>query len=97
MNYWLIKSEPSTWSFSDQKKASTTIWDGVRNFQARNNLRFMKKNDLCFFYHSVNEKQINKMILERSKKYSLANYKIDCENISKNEITMKIKDLYENQ
>jgi len=58
MNYWLIKSEPSTWSFSDQKKASTTIWDGVRNFQARNNLRFMKKNDLCFFYHSVNEKQI---------------------------------------
>ncbi|PPR48013.1 MAG: hypothetical protein CFH19_00102 [Alphaproteobacteria bacterium MarineAlpha5_Bin9] len=58
MNYWLIKSEPSTWSWDDQKKAKKTVWDGVRNYQARNNLIKMKKNDLCFFYHSVKEKKI---------------------------------------
>ena len=58
MSYWLIKSEPNTWSWNDQKKAKTTMWDGVRNYQARNNLMQMKKNDLCFFYHSVKEKQI---------------------------------------
>ena len=48
INYWLIKSEPTTWSWNDQ----------VRNYQARNNLMKMKKKDLCFFYHSVKEKQI---------------------------------------
>ena len=58
MNYWIIKSEPNNWSWNDQKKYQTTMWDGVRNYQARNNLIAMKKNDLCFFYHSVNEKQI---------------------------------------
>ena len=58
MNFWLLKSEPSTWSWSDQKKVKTTIWDGVRNYQARNNLMAMKKNDECFFYHSVSEKKI---------------------------------------
>ena len=58
MNYWLIKSEPTNWSWLDQNKSKTTMWDGVRNYQARNNLMTMKKNDLCFFYHSVNEKQI---------------------------------------
>ena len=58
MKYWLIKSEPGTWSWEDQKKAKVTMWDGVRNYQARNNLKEMKKNDLCFFYHSVNEKEI---------------------------------------
>ena len=58
MKYWLLKSEPSTWSWSDQKKIKTTMWDGVRNYQARNNLMAMKKNDKCFFYHSVNEKKI---------------------------------------
>ena len=58
MNYWLIKSEPTKWSWLDQNKSITTMWDGVRNYQARNNLIAMKKNDLCFFYHSVNEKQI---------------------------------------
>ena len=58
MNYWLIKSEPTNWSWLDQNKSKTTMWDGVRNYQARNNLMAMKKNDLCFFYHSVNEKQI---------------------------------------
>tara|TARA_Y100000590_G_scaffold402801_1_gene488858 strand:+ start:137 stop:541 length:405 start_codon:yes stop_codon:yes gene_type:complete len=58
MKYWLIKSEPNTWSWQDQKKNISTMWDGVRNYQARNNLMKMKKNDLCFFYHSVKEKSI---------------------------------------
>ena len=58
MNYWLIKSEPNEWSWADQKKVKSTMWDGVRNYQARNNLRSMKKNDQCFFYHSVKEKSI---------------------------------------
>ena len=58
MKYWLIKSEPSTWSWQDQIKSKITMWDGVRNYQARNNLMKMKKNDLCFFYHSVKEKSI---------------------------------------
>ena len=58
MNYWLLKSEPSTWSWDDQSKVKKEMWDGVRNYQARNNLIKMKKGDLCFFYHSVNEKRI---------------------------------------
>jgi len=58
MNYWLLKSEPSTWSWDDQSKVKKEMWDGVRNYQARNNLMKMKKDDLCFFYHSVNEKKI---------------------------------------
>ncbi len=58
MNYWLIKSEPSTWSWNDQKKNKITMWDGVRNYQARNFIKKMKVNDLSFFYHSVLEKQI---------------------------------------
>ena len=57
-NYWLLKSEPSTWSWSDQQKSKKTMWDGVRNYQARNYMMQMKKNDKCFFYHSVKEKQI---------------------------------------
>jgi len=58
INYWLLKSEPSTWSWEDQVKAGIEMWDGVRNYQARNNLMKMKKKDLCFFYHSVSEKLI---------------------------------------
>ena len=58
VNYWLLKSEPSTLSWDDQVKAGTEMWDGVRNYQARNNLMKMKKKDLCFFYHSVSEKLI---------------------------------------
>ena len=58
MNYWLLKSEPSTWSWDDQSKVKKEMWDGVRNYQARNSLMKMKKGDLCFFYHSVNEKKI---------------------------------------
>jgi len=58
INYWLLKSEPSAWSWEDQVKAGVDMWDGVRNYQARNNLMKMKKKDLCFFYHSVSEKLI---------------------------------------
>ena len=58
MNYWLLKSEPGKWSWDDQSKVKKEMWDGVRNYQARNNLMKMKKGDLCFFYHSVNEKKI---------------------------------------
>ncbi len=58
MNYWLFKSEPSTWSWDDQVKKVTEHWDGVRNYQASNNMKAMKVGDLGFFYHSVNEKQI---------------------------------------
>ena len=58
MKFWLLKSEPSTWSWEDQSKVKKEMWDGVRNYQARNNLMKMKKKDLCFFYHSVSEKLI---------------------------------------
>ena len=58
MRYWLLKSEPNTWSWNDQVREKITMWDGVRNYQARNNLMAMQVNDLCFFYHSVSEKKI---------------------------------------
>ena len=58
MKYWLLKSEPDTWSWDKQVKEGASMWDGVRNYQARNNLKKMKKNDLCFFYHSVTERSI---------------------------------------
>ena len=60
MKYWLMKSEPDLWSISQQKKAGSkgTTWDGVRNYQARNNLKKMKVGDLCFFYHSNIGKEI---------------------------------------
>ena len=58
INYWLLKSEPDAWSWDNQVKEGASMWDGVRNYQARNNLKEMKKNDLCFFYHSVTEKSI---------------------------------------
>lgn len=52
MNYWLIKSEPSAYSWEQFKKDKKTDWTGVRNYAARNNLRDMKKGDLAFYYHS---------------------------------------------
>ena len=60
MKYWLMKSEPNVWSINQQKKAGKkgASWDGVRNYQAANNLRKMKKRDLCFFYHSNIGKEI---------------------------------------
>ena len=60
MNYWLLKSEPNVWSIEEQLKvgAKGADWDGVRNYQAANNLKKMKKGDLCFFYHSNIGKEI---------------------------------------
>ena len=60
MAYWLLKSEPSSWSWQDQvaKGDKGEGWDGVRNYQAANNMKAMAIGDLAFFYHSVNEKQI---------------------------------------
>ncbi len=58
MNYWLLKSEPDCYSWSEMEKDGKTFWDGVHNYQARNNLRSMKKGDLAFFYHSGDERQI---------------------------------------
>ena len=58
MTYWLMKSEPGTWSWDDQVRARTTTWDGVRNHQAANNMKAMKRGDSAFFYHSGEEKCI---------------------------------------
>ena len=58
MNYWLMKSEPETYSWSDLVRDKKTTWDGVRNFQARNHLKSMKKGDLAFIYHSGDEKAV---------------------------------------
>jgi predicted RNA-binding protein with PUA-like domain len=58
MNYWLIKSEPSAYAWDDLVKLKRDHWDGVRNYQARNNLKEMKQGDLALFYHSVNEKSV---------------------------------------
>ncbi len=58
MHYWLVKSEPEAYSFADLQRDKKTDWDGVRNYQARNNLRDMQKGDLVMVYHSVSEKAI---------------------------------------
>ena len=60
MKYWLLKSEPNVWSIDQQRKAGLkgVAWDGVRNYQAANNLKKMKTGDLCFFYHSNIGKEI---------------------------------------
>jgi predicted RNA-binding protein with PUA-like domain len=58
MNFWLVKQEPEAYSFDDLLKDGKTDWTGVRNFQARNNLRAMKTGDKVLFYHSVSEKSV---------------------------------------
>jgi predicted RNA-binding protein with PUA-like domain len=58
MNYWLVKSEPEAYSWDAFVKDKRAAWTGVRNFQARNNLRAMKKGDLALYYHSVSAKQV---------------------------------------
>ena len=60
MAFWLLKSEPSSWSWQDQVNAGDagTGWDGARNYQASNHMKAIDIGDLCFFYHSVDEKQI---------------------------------------
>lgn len=56
--YWLVKSEPNVYSFDQLVKDKRTVWDGIRNFEARNNLRAMKKGDLLLFYHSNIGKEV---------------------------------------
>ena len=58
MAYWILKTEPGTYSLENLKKDEWTFWDGVRNYQARNNLKAMKKGDHCMIYHSVGPKEI---------------------------------------
>jgi predicted RNA-binding protein with PUA-like domain len=58
MNYWLLKTEPDSYSWSDLVKDKKTIWDGVRNFQARSNMKKMEKGDIVFVYHTGDEKAI---------------------------------------
>jgi predicted RNA-binding protein with PUA-like domain len=58
MNYWLVKTEPDTYSWSDLVRDSQTVWDGVRNFQARSNMKKMQKGDIVFVYHTGAEKAI---------------------------------------
>ncbi len=58
MNYWLVKSEPQTYSFEDLIKDKNTVWDGIRNYQARNFLKDMRKGDNVLFYHSGKEKAV---------------------------------------
>lgn len=58
MQHWLVKSEPETYSWADLVREGIGTWDGVRNYQARNNLRAMRQGDLCLFYHSVSDKEI---------------------------------------
>ncbi len=58
MSYWLLKTEGSVYSFDDLVRDGSTFWEGVRNYQARNNLRAMKKGDTAFIYHSVDEKRV---------------------------------------
>ncbi len=58
MNHWLLKTEPDCYSWEEMEKDGETFWDGIHNYQARNNLRAMKKGDLAFFYHTGGERRI---------------------------------------
>ena len=58
MAYWLVKTEPGAWSWDDQMRDGTTHWNGVRTYQASNNLKAMRIGDRAFFYHSVSERRI---------------------------------------
>ncbi|GAB4138652.1 MAG: EVE domain-containing protein [Sphingomonadales bacterium] len=58
MKYWLVKSEPGTWSWDEQLKAGTTHWNGVKNYQALGNMRAMEKGDRALFYHSGKDREI---------------------------------------
>lgn len=58
MNYWLLKTEPETYSWDDLVRDKKTVWDGVKNFQARKNMKAMKKGDTVFIYHTGSEKAV---------------------------------------
>jgi len=99
MRYWLLKTEPEEWSWLDQINSKNKIseWNGVRNFQARNNLKKMKKKDLCFFYHTGEEKKIVG-IVEVAKEYfkdkkdksgNFVSIKVRTKNKLKNPVALK--------
>jgi predicted RNA-binding protein with PUA-like domain len=69
MKHWLIKTEPGTYSWSDMLRDRRTRWDGVRNFQARNNIRAMRPGDLALFYHSAGERSIAGVVRVASEPY----------------------------
>ena len=87
MKYWLIKSEPNVWSIEQQKKAGSKgiTWDGVRNYQAANNLKKMKKGDLCFFYHSNIGKEIVGIVMVIETAFT------DPTDINKKFVAVKVK------
>ena len=87
MQYWLLKSEPDVWSLTQQEKAGVkgAIWDGVRNYQARNNLKKMRNGDLCFFYHSNIGKEIVGIVEVIKKAY------IDKTDNSKKFVAIKVR------
>lgn len=62
MNHWLLKTEPECYSWSDMERDGKTFWDGIHNFQARNNLRAMREGDLALFYHTGGERKIVGMV-----------------------------------
>lgn len=70
MNYWLVKTEPDSYSWSDLLKDKKTVWDGIRNFQARSNLKKMEKGDVVFVYHTGDEKAIVGMALVSKAPYA---------------------------
>ena len=87
MAYWLFKSEPETWSWAQQKKegAKGAEWDGVRNYQARNHMRAMKRGDLGVFYHSGDERQavgIVKIVAEAHPDSTDASGMWDCVDVA---------------
>ena len=87
MQYWLMKSEPDVWSIDQQKKIGNkgVAWDGVRNYQAANNLKKMKKNDLCFFYHSNIGKEIVGIVKVIKTSF------IDTTDVNKKFVAVKVK------
>ena len=94
MNYWLMKSEPSTYSWDDLVRDKKTTWDGVRNFQARNNLKAMKKGDMVFFYHSMDDKavvgigKISKEFFEDPKDANWVAVEVSADKKLKNPVTL---------
>ena len=87
MQYWLMKSEPNVWSIDQQKKAGSkgVVWDGVRNYQAANNLKKMLVGDLCFFYHSNIGKEIVGIVEVIKTAF------IDSSDINKKFVAVKVK------
>lgn len=69
MNYWLMKTEPNTYSWDDLVKDGQTFWDGVRNYAARNFMKEMKVGDMAFIYHSVKERNVIGIAEKRSEPY----------------------------